>query len=102
MITELELARMVAVSRLVMGDVPLAHCTHEPNAASLIAGANLIFPEVGSSPRDGEADTGKGRGRTLDDCRRLLEEMNWDPHRPSNCFPESAKIGRQTSSDACG
>lgn len=99
MITELEMARIVAVSRLVMGDVPLAHCTHEPNAASLIAGANLIFPEVGSSPRDGEADTGKGRGRNLVDCSRLLKEMNWNPDLPSNCFPESTKAGEQSASD---
>jgi biotin synthase len=86
MITELEMARQVAVSRLVMGDVPRAHCTHEPHAASLIAGANLFFPEVGSSPRDGAADTGKGRGRSLDDCQRLQREMGWDPARASNCF----------------
>ena len=88
MITELEMARMVAVSRLVMGDVPRAHCTHEPNSAALLAGANLFFPEVGSSPRDGNPDTGKGRGRTLEDCNRLFEEMNWNPHLPSNCYTE--------------
>ena len=88
MITELEMARMVAVSRLVMGDVPRAHCTHEPNSAALMAGANLFFPEVGSSPRDGNPDTGKGRGRTLEDCNRLFQEMNWNPHLPSNCYTE--------------
>ena len=86
MITELEMARMVAVSRLVMGDVPSAHCTHEPNSASLMAGANLFFPEVGSSPRDHEADTGKGRGQGLWDCRQKQVEMGWDPDLPSNCF----------------
>ena len=86
MIPELELARMVAVSRLVMGHVPKAHCTHEPNALSLIAGANLLFPEVGSSPRDGQADTGKGRGRGLGQCRQMFLETGWDPGRPSNCF----------------
>ncbi len=86
MITELEMARMVAVSRLVMGDVPRAHCTHEPHAVSLMAGANLFFPEVGSSPRDQSADTGKGRGQTLADCARLFREMNWNPDLPSNCF----------------
>jgi biotin synthase len=84
MISELEMAHMVAVSRLVMGDVCRAHCTHEPHAASLLAGANLFFPEVGASPRDGEADTGKGRGRGIEDCRRLHGEMGWDPDRPSN------------------
>ncbi len=86
MISELEMARMVAVSRLVMGDGPRAHCTHEPNTVALMAGGNLFFPEVGSSPRDSRADTGKGRGRTLSDCTRIFKEMNWDPDRPSNCF----------------
>ncbi|WP_231714459.1 radical SAM protein [Desulfonema ishimotonii] len=86
MITELEMAKMVAVSRLVMGDVPKAHCTHEPHTASLLAGANLFFPEVGASPRDREADTEKGRGRGLDPCRQMFAEMGWDPDLPSNCF----------------
>ena len=62
MISELEMARLVAVSRLVMGIVPQAHCTHEPHALSLAAGANLFFPEVGSSPRDGTGDTRQGPG----------------------------------------
>lgn len=86
MITELEMAKMVAVSRLVMGDVPKAHCTHEPNSAALMAGANLFFPEVGSSPRDGEADTGKGRGRGMGFCHAMQKELEWDPGQPSNCF----------------
>jgi len=86
MISEMELARMVAVSRLVMGDVPRAHCTHEPHSASLMAGANLFFPEVGSSPRDSQADTGEGRGRSLKVCRQLFLEMGWNPDLPSNCF----------------
>jgi biotin synthase len=88
MITELEMAKMVAVSRLVMGAVPRAHCTHEPHAASLLAGANLFFPEVGSSPRDGLSDTEKGRGKGIEHCRTLQKEMNWNPDLPSNCFSE--------------
>jgi biotin synthase len=86
MISEIEMARMVAVSRLVMGDVCRAHCTHEPHSASLLAGANLFFPEVGASPRDGLADTAKGRGHGIDDCRRMQREMGWQPELPSNCF----------------
>lgn len=86
MITEREMARMVAVSRLVMGDTPQAHCTHEPHSASLLAGANLFFPEVGSSPRDTVSDTGDGRGSDLERCARLLQEMGLDPRLPSNCF----------------
>jgi len=86
MISELEMARLVAVSRLVMKDVPRAHCTHEPHAASLLAGANLFFPEVGSSPRDGESDTGKGRGTGIERCQQIQREMDWDPSLASNCF----------------
>ena len=90
MISELEMAKMVAVSRLVMGDVPMAHCTHEPHTASLIAGANLFFPEVGSSPRDRQADTGEGRGTSIASCRQMFEEMGWDPDLPSNCFENTS------------
>jgi biotin synthase len=91
MITELEMARLVAVSRLIMGNVPKAHCTHEPHSASLMAGANLFFPEVGSSPRDRKEDTGKGRGICFESCRRIQEEMNLDPSLPSNCYQEIAR-----------
>jgi biotin synthase len=91
MITEREMARMVAVSRLVMGDVPRAHCTHEPHSASLMAGANLFFPEVGASPRDRTADTGEGRGKSLAACREIFKEMGWDPDLPSNCFTGAAR-----------
>jgi biotin synthase len=86
MISELEMAKMVAVSRLVMGAAAKAHCTHEPHSASLMAGANLFFPEVGASPRDSEAETQKGRGHSVQDCRNMQQEMDLDPHQPSNCF----------------
>jgi biotin synthase len=86
MISERRMAQMVAVSRLVMGDTVRAHCTHEPHSLSLVAGANLFFPEVGSSPRDGATDTGKGRGRSNTDCAALLQEMEWNHELPSNCF----------------
>jgi len=85
MVSELELAKVVAVSRLVMGDIPRAHCTHEPNSISLMAGANLLFPEVGSSPRDDRPDSSEGIGRDARDCQNMLKEMGWDPNLPSNC-----------------
>ncbi|MBA2882729.1 biotin synthase [Desulfosalsimonas propionicica] len=91
MITEREVARMVAVSRLVMGDVPRAHCTHEPHTASLMAGANLFFPEVGSNPRDGADQVGGGRGRSLQLTAQIQMEMGLDPMLPSNCFARSAR-----------
>ena len=85
MITEFEMARLVAVSRLVMGRVPKAHCTQEPNTLAMTAGANLFFPEKGSSPRDNTADTGKGRALGIDECRRIFWETGWDPDLPTNC-----------------
>lgn len=86
MVNDLELAKVVAVSRLVMGDIPSAHCTHEPQTTALLAGANLLFPEVGSSPRDERADSSHGIGRGADECCVMLRQMGWDPDRPSNCF----------------
>jgi len=86
MIGELELAKMVAVSRLVMGGTAKAHCTHEPHTTSLLAGANLLFPEVGSSPRDDIADSSHGIGRGIGDCSKMLQELGWDVGLPSNCF----------------
>jgi len=90
MITEREMARMVAVSRLVMGSVPKAHCTHEPHSASVFAGANLFFPEVGASPRDNMADTGKGRGIGIEQCNKIFIEMGLNPDPPSNCFTKTS------------
>lgn len=94
MINEREMARMVAVSRLVMGNVPRAHCTHEPHTASLLAGANLFFPEVGSSPRDLEADSASGRGASLEECARIFQEMGLNPWLPSNCFAAKPAVAR--------
>jgi len=96
MITELEMARMVAVSRLVMGDVPAAHCTHEPHTASLMAGANLFFPEVGSNPRDGAEQVGGGRGKPLGITQQIHREMGMDPMRPSNCFVAGVQAGSKS------
>lgn len=91
MITELEMARMVAVSRLVMGDVPRAHCNHEPHSASLMAGDNLFFPEVGSNPRDGAGQMEGGRGRAVQFAHQIQWEMGLDSFLPSNCFDHQSK-----------
>lgn len=88
MITELEMARMLAVSRLVMGDVPAAHCSHEPHEISLLAGGNLFFPEVGSNPRDGVEQMDAGRGKSILETKQIHREMGMDPLLPSNCFSD--------------
>jgi biotin synthase len=81
MISELELAKIVAVVRLVMGDSVRLHCTHEPNAPSLLAGANLIWAETGSNPRDVRVETTQGRGFTAAQCGQLLRKAGYDARR---------------------
>jgi len=78
-ITWTTLAKIVAATRLIMADKVVAHCTHEPNLPSLLAGANLIWAETGPNPRDTCLDTSKagGRGLTVRECRRLLWEAGY-------------------------
>ncbi len=103
MINELELAKIVAVSRLVMGGVPRAHCTHEPHSLSLVAGANLLFPEVGSSPRDEKADSSGGIGRGAGECSKMLRELGWNTALPSNCFRRNEEaVPRELAQDPPG
>jgi len=75
----IDLAKTVAVTRIVMGDAAVAHCTHEPNLPSLMAGANLIWAETGPNPRDTRLDTSRtgGRGLTVQQCRSLLWEAGF-------------------------
>ncbi len=73
-----ELAKTVAVSRLVMGKSALGHCTHEPNMPSLLAGANLIWAETGPNPRDAEKETSKSRGLAVLNCRKILWESGFE------------------------
>lgn len=71
-ISFLELSRLVAISRLVMGDKVTAHCTHEPNLLALSAGANLLWAEAGPNPRDMKTDTSEGRGASVTNCQEIL------------------------------
>ena len=77
MISELRMAQIVAVTRLAMPRTVLGNCTHEPNVIGAAAGANLFWAESGSNPRDTETDTEGKRGMTVQDCRRLLQEAEW-------------------------
>ena len=71
----IDLAKIVAVTRIVMGNSVVAHCTHEPNLLSLLAGANLIWAETGPNPRD--TSTTGGRGFSVEQSRRLLWEAGF-------------------------
>ncbi len=87
-VNSFDLAKAVAVCRIVMGGSVLAHCTHEPNVPSLLAGANLLWAETGPNPRDAEIDTSTscGRGLSVEECRRMLWEAGFEVLKgPSPC-----------------
>jgi biotin synthase len=86
-VTEAKMAHILAVVRLILGNTTPGNCTHEPNVLGAFAGANLLWAEVGSNPRDTIVQTEKKRGMTVKDCTRLLREAGWTVHTgPSRFF----------------
>lgn len=77
-LSEAKLAHIVAVVRLATGYSIPGNCTHEPNVISISAGANLIWSESGSNPRDTEKNTEGKRGMTVKQCRELFKEAEWE------------------------
>ncbi len=78
MISELRMAQIVAVTRLGMPRTVTGNCTHEPCTLGAVAGANLFWAEVGANPRDTEEKTEEGRGETVESCRKIFKESQWD------------------------
>ena len=77
-INEMRMAQIVAVTRLGMPRSVMGNCTHEPCTLGAIAGANLFWAEVGANPRDIKEKTEEGRGETVNSCRSIFQESNWD------------------------
>lgn len=74
-VSEAEMALILAVVRLAIGyDVPL-NCTHEPNGMGVLAGANILWVEEGSNPRDVQKQT--SRGYSVEGCQTILKEAHW-------------------------
>lgn len=75
------------------GREPIGKCTHEPNILGATAGANLFWAEVGSNPRDTEADTAKGRGLDVRSCIKIFEEADFDVLQgPSVIYSENNDV----------
>lgn len=72
------MATIVAAVALITGQGIMGNCTHEPNQLAVFNGANLLWAEVGSNPRDTEGKTEENRGWTVPRCKELLEECGWD------------------------
>ncbi|WP_432663828.1 radical SAM protein [Wukongibacter baidiensis] len=77
-ISELELAKICAVTRIVCNDSIRAMGVHEPSLLALIAGANQIYAEKGCNPRDTKENTSEGRGFSVDRAKRFLWECGWE------------------------
>jgi biotin synthase len=77
MLTEYEMAYLVAVVRLAMGRQVRGNCTHEPNILGASSGANLFWAEVGANPRDTEEETSAGRGLDVRTCVEMFKEADF-------------------------
>lgn len=77
MVSEARMAHILAVVRLAIADQTPGNCTHEPNVIGAAAGANLMWAESGSNPRDTEQKTEGKRGMTVQDCKRVFREAEW-------------------------
>lgn len=84
-LSEIEIARIVAVARLFLGDQIRQMGVHEPSMVSLRAGAHRICAEVGMNPRDRAVDTAKGRGLSVTACEQMLWEAGFQHTRKLTC-----------------
>jgi biotin synthase len=86
--SEARMAHILAVVRLAVASDTPGNCTHEPNVIGAAAGANLLWAESGSNPRDTEEKTEGKRGMTVQDCIKVFCEAEWRVlSGPSRLYP---------------
>ena len=78
MISEMRMAQIVAVTILGTPRSVKGFCTHEPCTLGALAGANLLWAEAGSNPRDTKEKTEQGRGLGVEACKNIYLESEWD------------------------
>lgn len=76
-VSEVRMAHILAVVRLAVGANVPGNCTHEPSVIGAAAGATLLWAEVGANPRDAHENTKGARGMTVEQCRTVLKEAEW-------------------------
>ncbi len=86
MISELRMAQIVAVTRLVVPRSVKGNCSHEPGTVPILGSANLLWAEVGANPRDVREKTEEGRGHSVPAIRQLFREIEWETLDGSSCF----------------
>ncbi len=77
MVGETRMALIVAAVRLATPREVPGNCTHEPNVLGAVAGANLLWAEAGSNPRDVVNNTETSRGFDVGRCRKILIDAGW-------------------------
>lgn len=75
-ITDLELTKIVAVTRLVTRPKKSMN-VHEPKQMALLAGVNQLYAEIGINPRDCAADTEQNRGSSIEAMRDMLKQAGY-------------------------
>jgi biotin synthase len=98
-ITEQRLAQITAVLALATLECKETRniAVHEPNLLGLCAGANAIYAETGSNPRDTVSDTAAGRGMDMNACRKMLYEAGFGFVLRGDNTPEPLARDRQIS-----
>jgi biotin synthase len=95
LVSEARMAHILAVIRLALGyDIP-GNCTHEPNVIGCVAGANLLWAESGSNPRDTDAETEGKRGMTVAECREILRQAEWNVLDGPSALYGAGEAGRR-------
>jgi len=102
MITELRLAQIVAVTRLVVPRNVTGNCAHEPGTVPIMGGANLLWAEVGANPRDTMEKTEEGRGHSVHAIRKLFTEREWQAQAGSSHFFAKGLYNFLNSTLDCG
>lgn len=76
-----ELAKMVAVNRLVVGRTGESVGHHECNLLCMCAGSNSVCVEIGGNPRDTAVDSAHGRGLSVRRAKAMLEQAGFSVTR---------------------
>ena len=51
---------------------------HEPNKLGITSGANAIYAETGSNPRDTKSETTGSHGLTIEACKQMYRECGFE------------------------
>lgn len=95
MLPEFRMAQINAVIRLATPQVITGVCWHEPSILGPLVGANLMWAETGSSPRDTNEDCEETRGYNVNEVRQMYWEAGWDVlEGPSRIWSSKASSQR--------